>query len=157
MGLMRSFARPFRSYFNNHFEMVKAEVRRVNAEPALDSVDIQRIVNETNSIAVVTAASVSESQVFLARQLAEVRAYAQLSIEVAERVIGELAETRQMLAALREQQSELMAEQHNNSVRVSAELHDFSALLELQSAAVARTEDRIVFAEKILDIADGAR
>lgn len=94
MGLLKRVTAPFRNYLNNHFEMVKQEVRQQRGQEmaTLDEI-AQRIGSsrtEVHNLGVGLAEAMSESQQFVGRQLAEIRQHSVLGVEVNERVLAQL-------------------------------------------------------------------
>ena len=95
MGLMRRIGAPVRGYFNNHFEMVKEEVREsstTETTTALHEVrhNLWHLAMTMNHTFEEFAATSAESQQYVARQLAEMRQQTLMLAEVADRIARQL-------------------------------------------------------------------
>lgn len=109
VGVLRVVGRPFRSYFNNHFEMVKDEVRRTAAAPPADDgehlpAELRRFSdqfsNQLSDALTSISSTSSEGNLFLARQLSEVRHHGQIATEGSARVLEQLARLSTLLDEL---------------------------------------------------------
>ncbi|MCU1359980.1 MAG: Methyltransferase type 11 [Ilumatobacteraceae bacterium] len=97
LGILRSFTSPFRNYLNNHFEMVKNEVRATSAAmpdgshiaPQIQD-EVRRLSSDLTSQLANASSTSAEAQLFVARQLSEMRQHGQVATESSSRVLEQL-------------------------------------------------------------------
>jgi hypothetical protein len=86
-NLARAATAPFRGYFNEHFEMVKDEVRRTTASVSVDDAGAWRQISELES----AIAELTLYQTRVLNRLGDDVASLVSRIDELERVVGQLA------------------------------------------------------------------